>query len=342
MLVSPAQPFLMTDGDVELVFSDPLYRALISAPRFQRLKQIRFLGAIDYLLHANGTRLNTRHTRYQHSLGVGLLATRLSEQMGWANPIERAFVAGALLHDIGHGPLSHSLEPVFRTYFQVDHHVATMQVITQGHAGEEPLAVTLAKFGVDTDLVIDMISNKAGQWSPFFLGKFNLDTLEGISRCETYMRRNPVSAPPWDILLAAYSDSVESQQTLDAFWKLKDLVYSKLIQSPTGVSADLNVQEFVRRHLSEFDRDHFFAHERELRRWHPRLFRSMAVPRWDRLAVTIRRFDVDAEQQAPEARYIERRQEVTYDFAFRKWDAPESTSSVDRLFHDERKLPGNR
>jgi hypothetical protein len=314
-----AHPFLMTDREVRSTFSDPLYVTLIESPRFQRLKHVRFLGTIDYLITANGTRLNIRHTRYQHSLGVGYLARRLSKEVGWGIPTERAFVAAALLHDIGHGPLSHSLEPVFHKSFAINHHDATLQIITSGFGGEAPLAESLAAHGVDSDRVIDMISNRAGEWVDLFLGPFNLDTLEAISRCATYLHRNPVSAPPWSLVLAAHIGATESPSLLDSFWALKDLVYTRLIQSPTGISADLNAQDFIYKHLATFNRDDFFLSEHDLRQRQPLLFKQFNAPRWDRVTIRQRRFEIRGEIENPRERYTERRQEVTFDYATRPW-----------------------
>ncbi len=55
---------------------DPLLMELVATPAFQRLREIRFLGAIDYRLipSPNGKPGATRYTRYQHSLGVMRLA----------------------------------------------------------------------------------------------------------------------------------------------------------------------------------------------------------------------------------------------------------------------------
>jgi hypothetical protein len=335
----PAHPFSMTGREVEEIFCDQLYRDLINSAPFLRLQHIRFLGAIDYLLRPNGKSLNTRHTRYQHSLGVALLAKRLSVEVGWGQPTERAFVAAALLHDIGHGPLSHSLEPVFRDHFQVDHHRATLEVITTGHGGKASLARILSAHGVDADRVIDMISNREGEWSTLFLGKFNLDTLEAISRCATYLLRNPLTAPPWAILRAAHIGATDSPATLDAFWNLKSFVYARLIQSPTGVRADLNAQDYARKHLGEFRREHFFANERDLRRLHPGLFSRLNAPRWDKVTVALRRFEIDVEKESLDERYSERRQEVTIDYAYRPQNLGLDVTDDDRLFDDDRFSP---
>jgi HD superfamily phosphohydrolase len=95
---------------------DPLFAELVATPAFQRLKSIRFLGGIDYLLVRvpNGANRNIRYTRYQHSLGVARLALLYGNQRGLSFSERRILYVAALLHDVGHAPLSHSLEPVLR------------------------------------------------------------------------------------------------------------------------------------------------------------------------------------------------------------------------------------
>ena len=58
--------------------NDRLLMELIETPAVQRLKEIRFLGAIDYrrVRRPNGKPGAIRYTRYQHSLGVMHLALR--------------------------------------------------------------------------------------------------------------------------------------------------------------------------------------------------------------------------------------------------------------------------
>jgi HD superfamily phosphohydrolase len=78
------QPYDFSDPvDVKGVTGgDPLFAELVATPAFQRLKSVRFLGGIDYLLvrSPNGIGRNIRYTRYQHSLGVARLALLYSEE----------------------------------------------------------------------------------------------------------------------------------------------------------------------------------------------------------------------------------------------------------------------
>ena len=92
-----------------ITIPDALVFDVIEHPWFQRLRRIKQLGLTDY------TYPSAQHTRFQHALGAMHL-------MGQAVVVLRAKgiditddeAQGAnlaiLLHDIGHGPFSHTLE----------------------------------------------------------------------------------------------------------------------------------------------------------------------------------------------------------------------------------------
>jgi uncharacterized protein len=307
----------MDASETLVVFSDQIYQDIIRSTRFQRLKKIRFLGAIDYTFSPNGTPLHIRHTRYDHSLGVGLLAKEFSESVELSTNATHTLVSAALLHDIGHAPLSHSLEPVFKQYFGIDHHTATVEVIRDGCNGEASYAKILSAHCVDAEKVIELIGNPTGDLSSLFVGKFNFDTLDAIPRCAAYLLKNPSHAPPFDILRAAYFGGPNRLDLLDAFWSLKGFVYANLIQGPSGLMADLNAQDFMRANIDSFDRDSFFLSETALRRSIPRLFTTLGRPRWDRAALNRRHFEIIECETSPGNRYIERKEPSIVDFMFR-------------------------
>jgi HD superfamily phosphohydrolase len=90
---------------------DRLIVALIDSREFQRLRRIRQLGLAMF------TYQGAEHSRFTHSIGVLHLMTRALELLGSRHAItDEARVvgrAGALLHDLGHGPFSHVVEKVF-------------------------------------------------------------------------------------------------------------------------------------------------------------------------------------------------------------------------------------
>lgn len=85
---------------------------IINTSIYQRLKKIRQLG-FSYMVYPGAT-----HSRFEHSLGVFHMTCELlevlEEKLGDKFEPKRAEVAmfAALLHDIGHGPFSHTFEQV--------------------------------------------------------------------------------------------------------------------------------------------------------------------------------------------------------------------------------------
>ena len=96
---------------------------ILDTLEFQRLRQIKQLGFAEYSF-PGGT-----HTRFLHSLGVMHLAGRafdsIFQNFKFSNEsararLRRAVRLGALLHDIGHGPLSHTTEHVMPKVSELD------------------------------------------------------------------------------------------------------------------------------------------------------------------------------------------------------------------------------
>lgn len=131
------------DGDImeykneqlseEKVFKDPVHRYvhvrdrviwdLIAAPEFQRLRRIKQLGTTNLTFHG------AEHSRFNHSLGVYEIVRRIinnfKDRTHWNNEERLLCLCAALLHDLGHGPFSHSFEKVFK----LDHEQFTQKII---------------------------------------------------------------------------------------------------------------------------------------------------------------------------------------------------------------------
>jgi len=98
---------------------------LIDTPAFQRLRRIRQLGPASLTFHG------AEASRFTHSLGVMAIARRAFDQLVCTYPVlqpHRATVlCAALLHDIGHGPFSHTCETVFGCH----HEHWTMRILKE-------------------------------------------------------------------------------------------------------------------------------------------------------------------------------------------------------------------
>ena len=113
---------------------DPLYgyvhiteleKKVIDTRPFQRLHRIKQLVFADYVYPG------ATHTRFEHSIGVmhlaGLLASSLPEQLS-QEEVQEVKIA-ALLHDVGHGPFSHTYEHLLVKKLGKTHEDLTQWVI---------------------------------------------------------------------------------------------------------------------------------------------------------------------------------------------------------------------
>jgi HD superfamily phosphohydrolase len=90
--------------------TDRLLLSLVEAREVQRLRRIRQLGLAHLVFPG------AEHSRFPHALGVMQVARRMLEALRRRDARlgrhETPLLAAALLHDVGHGPLSHAFEPI--------------------------------------------------------------------------------------------------------------------------------------------------------------------------------------------------------------------------------------
>ncbi len=127
---------------MEKVFRDPVHNYihvqhqvildLINSKEVQRLRRIKQLGTSSFTFHG------AEHSRFAHSLGVYEITRQICDifernysvkkigKGGWDDSERIVALCAALLHDIGHGPYSHTFEHIFHT----DHEALTVEIIT--------------------------------------------------------------------------------------------------------------------------------------------------------------------------------------------------------------------
>lgn len=295
-----ADPFKNDSVDVE----SNLIRALSETRAFRRLRDVRFLGALDYCLvsHPNGLQSNARFTRAQHSMGVAALARAYLGLTSHSKTDRLLCIAAAMLHDIGHPPFSHTLEPVFHQWFGLDHHKASEQIIL-GSKHPSDIPETLAQFGIDPRSVVDILNGDDGQFHSFFSGPINFDTIEGILRSRNYLRMQNLGITPFKVVEAATSRSGEHNcELVDAFWSCKDEMYTLVIRSKLGVLFDALFQEAAKDIIDDLKVSDFYITEAQVFKKFP-IFRDATQKRYwpkmveallpDSIPFQVRRFYVD-------------------------------------------------
>ncbi len=86
------------------IFLDETELRVADTLEFQRLRRLKQLG-MTYLVYPSAN-----HTRFEHSLGALHLAGKLGEKLSLTSEERKKIRFAALLHDAGHGPLSHTSE----------------------------------------------------------------------------------------------------------------------------------------------------------------------------------------------------------------------------------------
>lgn len=131
----------------EIIVEDPWIWDIINTSAMQRLRRIRQLGTSYLTFHG------AEHSRFTHSLGVYETMRRvlsyLDKEYNWpGSQRERKLaLAAALLHDVGHGPFSHT----FETVYPVHHEEWTKRIMLE----DDEMATLLAQ--VDHEFAQDLV-----------------------------------------------------------------------------------------------------------------------------------------------------------------------------------------
>ncbi len=113
-----------------------LLKTLLATNELQRLRRIKQLGLASMVFPG------AEHSRFSHAIGamhvMGLLLARVKEcgaslraDERLDEETERDALAAALLHDVGHGPFSHTFEELFGA--TLSHETWTQQILLDDH-----------------------------------------------------------------------------------------------------------------------------------------------------------------------------------------------------------------
>lgn len=143
-----------------------MLRKLIDCHEFQRLRHIRQNGLTNLVFHG------AEHSRFTHSVGVAFLAQEMLDRVilnkddPQPDHVRIGVTAAALLHDLGHGPFSHTLEEVCKAVgVDLDHEDLTVRLIVEETAINEVLVQVDRDFPEYVASFIDRARRKEDHWT---------------------------------------------------------------------------------------------------------------------------------------------------------------------------------
>ncbi|RQD80647.1 MAG: HD domain-containing protein [Methanocalculus sp. MSAO_Arc2] len=171
-----------TDGRRSKMIKDPVHgdievdkgiRSLLDTPPVQRLRMIRQLG-FSFLVYPGAN-----HSRFEHALGTMHLATHLCRRLSLSKDETLLLRAAALLHDIGHGPFSHAIEPILQAYCGRGHD-SVLDLLE-----DEQTNPALASLGVDPAEVSEIITGRH-RLAGVIHGEIDVDRMDYLNRDAHY------------------------------------------------------------------------------------------------------------------------------------------------------------
>ncbi|MCD6324257.1 MAG: HD domain-containing protein [Desulfurococcales archaeon] len=240
-------------GDYTLI-KDPVHgyvrvypheRCLIDSPPFQRLRRLKQLST-TYLVYPGAM-----HTRFSHSLGVmhvaGVFAEHIYSKLDIPSGDVDRLVSIArllgLLHDVGHGPFSHTFEDHVLVNYGTNHEVIGGRLVMEDPdlAGcfdkfiEKELGVSAKDMGKMIEApttevwpLTSQISDGVSERSLYYIikGPYSADLIDYLIRDSMYTGANYGIGLDWE-RLAYNSQVINDRLVLD--YKAKDVLEHLLI-----------------------------------------------------------------------------------------------------------------
>lgn len=170
---------------------DPLYGnievkdvilELTETPEVQRLLAIKQLG-YTYLVYPGA-----HHTRFEHSLGTCFVAQKMCKAL----EIQDIHITvSALLHDIGHGPYSHTLEYLQYTRTKKDHvdyakeMISGKKGLTDSHV-KETIPEIIKRHDISAKEIIKILNGENTIKADIIHGPLDADQLDFLMRDALY------------------------------------------------------------------------------------------------------------------------------------------------------------
>lgn len=226
---------------------------LIGTPEFQRLWGIRQTGFAHLVFPG------ANHTRLEHSLGAYWIAHRIAEILRLSERDLTLVTVGALLHDLGHAPFSHTLEPTMEEVFGYGHERRSRVLIegSEDSRGDPAVPGLLESRGIAPRRLADLIdpdrSRRRAPLSSLLHGPIDADRIDYLQRDAYYtgVAHGAIDAvrliDTARLVRSRLAFAAKARSAVEGFFVGRALMYAAVYYHKTVRSAELMAQAAVER-----------------------------------------------------------------------------------------------
>jgi len=225
------------------IFNDPIYGFInihshliydiIETTQFQRLRRIKQTGLADFVYPG------ANHTRFHHALGAMHLMSRALDNLREkghliSNEEYEAALIAILLHDAGHGPFSHTLEPTLLS--NVSHEsisLLVMKALNQQFSNQLELAINIFTGSYHRPFFHQLVSSQ-----------LDIDRLDYLKRDSffTGVSEGSIGSERIIKLFEIVDDKIVVEEkgiySIENFLSARRLMYWQVYLHKTGIAAD--------------------------------------------------------------------------------------------------------
>ncbi len=159
-------------GLIEFVGENRSIAPILDTRAFQRLRRVKQMG-FAWQVYSGA-----EHSRFGHAMGAFHVASLVVDRLKLEDPVRLHVKVAALLHDVGHGPFSHTWEQVFPSF---DHEEWGARIIAE----DEELSSVLTTLDPELPSALGRFSNKT--YRPTFARKLVSSQLD-VDRLDYLLR----------------------------------------------------------------------------------------------------------------------------------------------------------
>ncbi|MET2984977.1 HD domain-containing protein [Aureibaculum conchae] len=234
------------------IFNDPIYGFInipselifdiIEHPYFQRLRRISQMGLSSFVYPG------AHHTRFEHAMGAmhlmqKTIAVLKNKSIEISKEEEEALLIAILLHDIGHGPFSHTLEHSLVTNIKHEEiSIIFMEELNIAFSGKLSLAIKIFKGNYHRKFLNQLISSQ-----------LDIDRLDYLKRDSFYtgVTEGNINSERIISMLTVVDDNLVVEEkgiySVEKFIVARRLMYWMVYLHKTSLVADYILVKILKR-----------------------------------------------------------------------------------------------